>query len=452
MMRRLPRPVRNGPPRSGAAIRLAVVLLALIVASVVSLPAHAQSFQIIHYFSGTTDGEYPLAGLTLDSAGNLYGTSSSMSNQQTCPTGCLVVYQLSPNGSGWNFTVVFAGQSASQGSTAISSMVFGPDGNLYGTTAYGGNGNGCYPGRGCGVVFKMAPANGGWNQSIVYPFSALPDGNFPRGQLAFDSAGNLYGATSGGGSNVGCLGGGCDGNGTVYKLALANGSASESILYAFGSTRVDDGVGPSGGVAIDSQGNLYGTTVAGGELNHGTVFELMPSGSGWSETTLYNFHGGNDGIFPAAGVIVDAAGNLYGSTEYDYHLGGGGTVFELSPSGTSWTHNVLYEFPSRSCGTPPCHLGAGPQSNLIMDRAGNLYGTTSVDGSYGCGAVFKLTRAGDTWNYTSLHDFTCGIDGDSPVGSLVMDSAGNLYGTTTTGGVPDLYCGDGCGVIFKITP
>ncbi len=219
MVRHLPRPVRNGSPGSRAATHVAVMLLALVVASALSLPARAQSFQIIHNFSGTTDGGYPLAGLTLDSTGNLYGTSSATSSQQTCPTGCLVVYELSPTGSGWNFNILFTGQNASQGSTPISSMVFGPDGNLYGTTAYGGNGNGCYPGWGCGVVFKMTPANGRWNQSIVYPFSAIPDGNFPRGQLAFDSSGNLYGATSGGGSNVGCLGGGCSGNGTVYLHA-----------------------------------------------------------------------------------------------------------------------------------------------------------------------------------------------------------------------------------------
>jgi uncharacterized repeat protein (TIGR03803 family) len=435
---------------SPAAATLAVLLCALMVSASASLPARAQSFQLIYAFSGANDGGYPLAGLAMDAAGNLYGTSSSQYNQQNCPTGCLIVYEMSPNGTGWNFTTLFSGQNASQGSTSVGSMAFGPDGNLYGTTAYGGSAGACYPGWGCGVVFKLAQANGGWTESVLYRFTGVPNGNFPSGELAFDNAGNLYGTTSGGGSNVGCLGGGCTGNGVVYQLALSG--STESVLYAFGANRVNDGIGPAGGVVMDGGGNLYGTTVEGGDLNNGTVFRLAPNGSSWSETVLYNFHGGNDGVWPVAGVILDAAGNIYGSTEYDYRYGGAGAVFELSPSGGNWIHDVLYDFPSQSCGTPPCHLGEGPKSNFILDDAGNLYGTTAVDGLYGCGSVFKLSRDGEAWSYSSLHDFTCGLDGANPSGSLVMDRAGNLYGTASGGGVVDAYCPSGCGVIFKITP
>jgi uncharacterized repeat protein (TIGR03803 family) len=285
---------------------------------------------------------------------------------------------------------------------------------------------------------------------VVYPFTGLPNGNFPKGQLAFDRAGNLYGTTSGGGSTAGCPGG-CTGNGVVYELALSSGTPTESVLYTFGAIRVNDGIDPSGGVVIDSAGNLYGTTLEGGGRDDGTVFELSPGGANWTETILYSFSGGNNGVWPAGGVILDSAGDLYGSTEYDYRNGGGGTLFELSPSGNRWLHDVLYDFPSASCGTPPCHLGAGPVSNLIIDNAGTLYGTTNVDGQYGCGSVFKLSRDGSQWTYSSLHDFTCGIDGANPSGSLAMDSLGNLYGTTTGGGLTDYYCNSGCGVVFEIS-
>src|SRR5271166_4684624 len=160
MARRLLSRVRKSQSASGATTNLAAVLFILVVAFAVSPLADAQSFEVLYYFSGASDGGYPLAGLTLDAAGNLYGTSSSAYNQQTCPTGCLVVYELSPNGSGWNFSTLFAGQNASQGSTPISSMIFGPDGSLYGTTVYGGNG--CYPGWGCGLIFQLTPSSGIW--------------------------------------------------------------------------------------------------------------------------------------------------------------------------------------------------------------------------------------------------------------------------------------------------
>jgi len=445
-----PRPVTKFSNNCRAA-SIAAFLFTLCLAFAASQPAHAQSFQLIHAFSGATDGGFPLSGLVMDAAGNLYGTSSSAFNQQTCPTGCLVIYELSPTGSGWNFTTLFTGQNATEGSTPIGSMAFGPDGNLYGTTAYGGSANGCYPGWGCGIVFKLAPTNGGWSESVLYQFTGAPDGGFPRGALAFDGAGNLYGTTLSGGSTVACRGGGCSGNGVVYEITLS-GTPAESVLYSFGATRVDDGVVPAGGVVFDPAGNIYGTTLEGGQLGYGTVFELSPIASNWSEKALYNFDGGRDGVWPSAGVVLDAAGNLYGSTEYNYRAGGGGTAFELAPSDGTWIHDVLYDFPSGACGTFPCHLGGGPVSDFILDAAGNVYGTTTVDGQYGCGSVFKLSHQGNLWTHTSLHDFTCGIDGANPSGSLVMDSVGNLYGTTTNGGVADLNCPSGCGVIFKIAP
>ncbi|MFZ0794834.1 MAG: choice-of-anchor tandem repeat GloVer-containing protein, partial [Candidatus Korobacteraceae bacterium] len=192
----------------------------------------------------------------------------------------------------------------------------------------------------------------------------------------------------------------------------------------------------------DSAGNLYGTTSAWGYGDTGccgTVFQLVNSGSGWTENTLYQFTDGNDGRIPYGGVIADAAGNLYGTTTTD-GANGGGTVFELSPSGGGYTYQTLYSFSGEA------GLEVGPYDDLAMDSAGNLYGTTYLDGRYGWGNVFKLAPSGSGWTYTSLHDFTGGSDGASPRCRLVFDSSGNLYGTTSIGGT------NGYGVVFKIAP
>jgi uncharacterized repeat protein (TIGR03803 family) len=259
----------------------------------------------------------------------------------------------------------------------------------------------------------------------------------------FDQAGNLYGTTSGGG------GGNCDsgyGCGVVYELAASNGKWTEKVLYPFGGGA--DGAAPNlAAVIFDKAGNLYGTTYLGGDLGAcygygcGVVFQLTPSGSDWTEQVLYTFTGGNDGQKPVGGLIFDGSGNLYGSTSTS-GTGDGGTVFELTPSNDNWVPSFLYSF-----------QGGGPYASLSMRAAGNLYGTDDGGGAYGDGSIFKLTPNADgTWTYTSLHDFAGGSDGDGPISNVIFDAKGNLYGTAMSGG--DLHCGGGfgCGVIWEITP
>ena len=253
---------------------------------------------------------------------------------------------------------------------------------------------------------------------------ALTDLILRFGALVFDRAGNMYDTTAVGGN----------GNGVVYEMTHSGSGWTEQPLYAF--TGTPDGATPYAGLVLDSAGNLYGTTTAGGLFGQGTVFELSPSGSGWTEQVLYNFQGGSDGSFPTGGLIFDQSGNLYGSTN-EGGSGGGGTVFELTPSGGGWTYNLLYSFTGNT--------GCGPFANLGLDGAGNVYGTTLCDGANNAGNVFELTPSGGGWTYSSLHDFTNGSDGGYPYSNVTFDAAGNLYGTASRGG-------RGVGLVWEITP
>ncbi len=188
-----------------------------------------------------------------------------------------------------------------------------------------------------------------------------------------------------------------------------------------------------------SAGPYGGGLCSGGGC--GTVFELSPNGSGWTEKVLYRFQGGNDGLNPNAGVVFDTSGNLYGNT-WQGGSGGGGTVYELSPSNGSWTFKLLYSVP-----------GSGyAVDRLTIDSSGTLYGVLQGGGANGAGAVFRLAPSGGSWIYTDLHDFTGGSDGGSPIGSVSLDSSGNIYGTALFGGAYSCAIGSGCGVIFEITP
>jgi uncharacterized repeat protein (TIGR03803 family) len=269
------------------------------------------------------------------------------------------------------------------------------------------------------------------------------DGAFPEhGDLTFDQAGNIYGTTSAGDMQ---------GAGTVYELTPSGSGWTEKVIYPF--TGGQDGEYPYAGVIFDKAGKLYGTTYVGGHLalqcnsfggsyGCGTVFQLTPSGSGWTENVIYDFQGGgSDGFSPIAGLIFDQSGNLYGTTsngssEY------GGTAFELSPSNGAWIFSPLYSFIGSFFGA------CGPYANLVMDAAGNLYGTTYCSGGYAFGSVFKLTPSSPTWIYTSLHDFTGGNDGRWPISNVTFDASGNLYGTASGG----LGCSGACGTVWEITP
>jgi uncharacterized repeat protein (TIGR03803 family) len=413
-----------------------VILLTLPM--VLTQSAQAQTFNVIHTFTGGNDGGSPTAGLTLAGAGNLYGSAQDGGEYNYG-----LVFRLTHKGSGWALTPLYSFQGGNDGATPEARVIIGPNGILYGTTTYGGS-NYCKS-EGCGTVFNLRPpvhalpnVSGGWMETVLYRFSGYSDGASPAGaDLAFDQAGDIYGTTQSGanGSNYGI----------VYELTPSYGNWTQSVLYAFMGG--NDGSSPYSGVIFDNAGNLYGTTEGGGVNGCaampgcGTVFQLVPSGSGWTENILYKFTGANDGGYPLAGLIFDQSGNLYGANSYG-GAGGGGTVFELTPSGGRWTYKLLYSF----TGGTRC----GPWGTLVMDTSGNLYGTTYCDGANGAGSVFKLTPSGGTWTYTSLHDFTYGSDGGFPISNVVFDANGNLYGTASGGGTG---CNNfGCGVVWEITP
>ncbi len=424
-----PKGNRTHTPHARVTTSLRLALGVAIAALLISIaPAQAQTFNVIHNFTGRQDGASPFTGLTVDSGGNLYGTSYAGGNGHYG-----TVFTLNGSGSDWTLTPLYNFQGGNDGAGPISQPVFGPDGALYGSTSAGGGGaclnsNGY---RGCGTIYKLRPparAPGSvivnWSSNAIYSFTGT-NGAYPQGPLLFSPDGKIFGTTINGGAN---------GYGLVYSLTNSGGAWNESVLYQ-GSQ--NGGQYPWGGLIADASGNYYGTFSQGSSHQYGAVFKLSPNGSGWTQSTLhaFSFHG-TDGANPQSALVFDRSGNMYGTTVHSN--GGGGTVFEMTSSGGSWTYDYLYGFTGG--------INIGPYDKLVMDSAGNLYGTTFADGRYGLGSVFKLTRSGDSWTYTSLHDFTGGSDGGNPMCSLVFDGDGNIYGTASDGGTYNL------GVVFEITP
>ena len=378
-------------------------------------------------FQGTDGANPAFAALVFDSGGNLYGTTYN-GGQYDSGT----AFELAPNGSGgWTEKVLYDFGKDGAGAHPQPGMIFDSAGNLYGTTVTGGSSD-------RGTVFELSPGgNGGWTARLLHSFNKNgSDGYYPCGNLIFDPAGNLYGTTFNGGIHYG---------GTVFQLS-PNGSGdwTENVLYSF-DFNGSDGIDSFAGLVLDHAGNLYGTTEEGGAYGVGTVFELSPDGSGgWSEKVVHSFdYNGSDGGQPEAGLILDAAGNLYGATVYGGSYGNG-AVFELSPHANGdWSEKVLYSFGNGID-------GAQPYAGLVFDAGGNLYGATAAGGVNGTGTVFKLTPTqGGSWDETVLHNFDAanGSDGDYPEGSLILDHAGNLYGTSNLGG--GHY---NSGTVFQLTP
>lgn len=382
----------------------------VITLAMVFIPhAQAQTFSVVHNFTGGSDGGGPLNGFVADNAGNLYGTTSGGG---TFNYG--VVYELTTTGVQ---TVLHNFAGGTDGANPDGFLVRDKAGNLYGTTTAGGT-------SGAGTVFKVTTAG---TESVLYSFTGKNDGSAPEAGLAIDAAGNLYGSSSAGGAH---------GNGTVFKLTAAKtgGKWLESTLYAFaGGT---DGAIPVAGVTVAANGSVYGTTSAGGAYGYGTVFELSRSGTAWTETLLHSFANEDDGSIPYAGLISDKSGNLYGAATQG-GSNGGGTVFELSPVSGSWTFNVLFSVPGWGV--------SGSFRDLMLAPSGTIYGTTHCDGNNNAGTVWELVPASGSWNYTLLYTFTGGTDGLYSFSNLVMEK-GKLYGTTNEGGA------DNYGVVFEVTP
>ena len=331
--------------------------------------------------------------------------------------------------------VLHSFHNSPDGSAPWSGLARDSYGNLYGTTTVGGE-------YGYGMVFNVAKRNSSW---ILYPLYSFPDpdqgndGAMPNAPVVIGPGGALYGTTTTGGNN----------QGIVFKLTPPPRVCEatlcpwvETILYAF--TGGSDGGNPYSPVILDAAGNVYGTTQSGGAANLGAVFELSPSGSGWTENVLYSFTGSPDGSQPESGLTFDSAGNLYGTTA-DGGAGGSGTVFQLVPSGSGWTENILHSFDGVD--------GYGPFGGLTFDSAGDIYGTTAYAAG-GNGTVFELTPAGGgQWNFNTLYYLTSGAAGvPGPVGTLLLDRDGSLYGTTFEGGITGGCLGFGCGTLFKLSP
>ena len=412
--------------------RAAAVAIALTILFVLALApaAQAQTFKVIHYFAGVPDGWSPLGRLSIDGGGHLYG-ATYIGGVEYAWFG--VVFKMSPEGSGWIFSPLYSFTPESDGGDPIAGVLFGPEGILYGTTSNGGSVFTLRPGATIPAAFRTP-----WTIDFLYDFPLQKDD--PVGDVVFDSAGNIYGVTATGGSN-GCFN--HEGCGVVYELTPTGGGGwQKTQLYVFRGGA--DGRYPMG-VTFDAAGNLIGTSVNGGMYDGGVIFQLTPSGGTWTESVLYNFDpNGTGGAGPEAGLISDASGNFYGSTTATPSPTYSGTIFEFSPSNGGWTYTVLAQI-------PPKYV-IGPSAPLTMDAAGNLYGTIGSRDTNLPGAVFKLTRGGSGWTFTSLHDFTGGSDGDAPASTVAIGANGKLYGTATYGGTGDCDSGNGCGVVWEITP
>jgi hypothetical protein len=434
------------PPKTRNWWHLAIVAFSL------SGPAlQAQTFSILHSFSyESASGFEPAAGLTVDAAGNLYGTTllGGRSETQYCPQeGCGTVFKLTHKDGAWLLSSLYSFEGGSDGSRPAARVTFGPDGSLYGTTE--GSEATCMAQGDCGTIFRLMPPlspcrsfSCPWTKTVLYRFTGGLDGSLPGyGDLAFDQQGNIYGTTEAGGTY---------GNGTVFLLTRQNGRWTESVLYSFAGL---DGSCPIGGVILDPSGNIYGTTAYGGPGYHppqyggaGVIFELVPALHGWNETALFTFHDDFRGALPYSALTLDAAGNFYGTTgaggqSFCYQetemYGGCGTVFAL----VATYPDPVYSFP----GNFQFGLPAGPQAPVVEDAAGNLYGTYYGDCVDQFGGVFEL--AAGSRSYTPLHVFSGGSDGNCPISNVAMDSSGNLYGTATEGGSSP----GGGGVVWEIT-
>jgi len=409
-------------------IRLRAVSAIFAAALFVTNAWAADHETVLHNFGNGNDGASGTS-LIIDAAGNLYGVTPNGGIYQCGIGGCGTVFQLSRMaGGGWTETVLHNFGNGTDGN-GPNGLIMDAAGNLYGLTESGGL-------YGRGIAYELSPSEGGgWTETVLYNFSA--GGGYGNGNysLFMDAAGNLYGTM---------LGGGAYGEGMVFELSPSEGGAwTETVLHSFGNG--SDGQAPESGVVMDAAGNLYGTTYQGGTSGCGIVYELSPSESGgWTETVVHNFNG-TDGRAIWAGLILDAPGNLYGAA---YQGGiycppfGCGTAFELSPSeGGGWTMTVLHNFGNGNDGT-------GPLASLTLDRAGNLYGTANGGGTNGYGDVFELSpEHGGGWVETVLYSFDRNDNGGYiPFGSVVMDRTGDLYGTTGFGG---LY---GAGIAFELTP
>src|SRR5579863_3215353 len=427
--------------------RLASALIIVVASVFVSVaPAQVKEKVLYSFQGGATDGEYPAGGVVFDKAGNLYGATTDGGGE--CPPAqCGTVFQLArpaKQGDPWTETVlhIFKGNGSGDGNTPAGSVIIDSAGNLYGTTGYCGTGNCILLGTkvGCGTVYELSPPaqkGGSWTETILYSFPTPAQGYLPNGNLVFDKAGNLYGATMFGGGE----GTTCDSYyqycGAVFELSppkKQGGAWTEKVLHGFGGIEsgktFGDGAIPNGGLVLDGKGAIYGTTYAGGiskcpprwSAGCGTAFEIDPptkNDGKWRERVIHAFELAEGGVNPAAGMTFDRNADLYGTTDATIFL------FTRSAKSRSWKETILYTLDLNAF---------NPEGSLILDANGNLYGTTNAgSGESAQGSVFELKRPSGhsgTWSLSILHGFTAIPDGENPDAGVIFDKAGNLYGVT----------------------
>lgn len=436
--------------RQESVVRIAC-LVALAACILLAAQGFSQSVSTAYRFKWRSDGAWPMATMVADSAGNLYGTTFEGGGNANCgsdggtPWGCGTVFELTPPaeaGQGWTETILYSFTNGADGANPAGGVVFDQADNLYGVTNYAGANH-------AGTVYQLKPpasGSGPWTENTIYNLTSTLSGyDFPT-YLVFDKTGNLYGY------NMGYS------FGSVFQLsppAAGSGTWTYEQIYSFNGPP-NDGGDPLGGLALDSSGNLYGVTNVGGSSSNcapgcGTVFRLAPplaKGGSWKETVLYNFQGQPDANYPEGGVLIGKNGNLFGTT----HAGGAngavyggyGTVFELAKpkqAGSTWVESVLYSFESNN-------NGAGPLGTLIQDGRGNVYGMAVP-------IVFELSPPsveGGDWTETTLYNFVNwpGL-GEMVAGLARRTTTGNsLYGVTQGGGICNTHqCN---GTVFSITP
>jgi uncharacterized repeat protein (TIGR03803 family) len=408
-------------------IRLSVVRAAcalVLPLTLLSGAAAAQDLRVVHHF-GYPGGVYPDTDLFADGLGNLYGTTvqGGSFNSGT-------VFRLVPTGAAWFAEKLHEFTSTTDGSQPYGGVTLDAAGNVYGTAVVGGSWAGC-PEDGCGVVWRLAQSPGGdWDHEVIHAFQGgTADGYGPGGPVVFDAQGNLYGMTATGGEFL---------VGVIYRLApTPSGPWTESVIHHF-TGGLDGGSGSKARLLLEPDGSFLGVATTGGAFGVGNVFRIAPQpGGDWKLTTLYSFQGDPDGVFPYGGLVRDAQGNLYGTTYYGGAYGVG-TVYRLTGSGDTWTGTVLHSFADGKD-------GAFPISALAFGQDGALYGTTSAGGA-GHGTIFRTHQmASGAWRTKVVHAFD-GADGELPYSGVVVDPAGNLYGTAVHGG------SDGDGTLFRFTP
>lgn len=413
------------------------LLFATLVSAILTCSGFAQyTATDIHDFNPNgTDGIDPGLSFIMDTAGNLYSaTGLGGANAEG------TVYELSPSSSGWTENILFQFErSTTSAAWPTGPLIFDALGNLYGVSQFGGTNN-------LGTVYELSPGSSGWTQTVLYSFAGGSDGQEPTGSLIFDASGNLYGTTfeGGGGTGSNCF----NGCGTVFELSPSSSGWTEKILYAFAGAA--DGQNPGGNLLIDSTGRVYGSAPFGGTINNecfegcGTIFRLTATTAGtWRFARLFDFQGTMGGSAPLA-IAFDSAGNIYGTANSGGSVCGGigcGVVFKLSPtaSGGPWKEKVLHAFTGKQDGEEP--------NGFTFDSKGNAYGICSLGAKSDQGTVWELSpTTSGPWTFTQVLAFGNANVGAQPNASVLVDSKGNIFGTTQGGGLYDH------GTAFELSP